>query len=108
MQLCPAKPTTKRVDVRESSRGDDGDERPARGILLLQAILVMGILSLQVDADYFPECCDKCSNFSGVDVCDDVRPSQVPRRARPVKMFRCADMRSTIDGTCGPSCKKHR
>ncbi|KAM3410596.1 hypothetical protein ACQJBY_002678 [Aegilops geniculata] len=82
-------------------------------ILILQAVLVMGILS-HVNADFFPKCCNNCRSFSGVDVCDDAHP-QCPKGCSacrvvtpsPHKTFRCADMKSTIDGTCGGPCKKH-
>ncbi|KAF6995995.1 hypothetical protein CFC21_012402 [Triticum aestivum] len=82
-------------------------------IIVLHAIRVMGIL-VHVNADYFPKCCDKCRSFSGVDVCDDAHP-QCPKgcsacravQTGRVKMFRCADMRSTINDTCGPRCKKN-
>ncbi|KAF6990275.1 hypothetical protein CFC21_007484 [Triticum aestivum] len=82
-------------------------------ILVLQAILVMGILA-HVNANYFPICCNECRSFSGVVICDDAHP-QCPKgcsTCRPVqtgsvKMLQCADMRSTINGTRDPRCKKN-
>ncbi|KAI4962810.1 hypothetical protein ZWY2020_043516 [Hordeum vulgare] len=81
-------------------------------ILILQAVLVMGVLS-HVNADYFPTCCNNCRSFSGVDVCDDAHP-QCPTGCSACRVvttnpqtFRCADMKTTVDGTCGGPCKKY-
>uniref|UniRef100_A0ACD5WPS5 Uncharacterized protein n=1 Tax=Avena sativa TaxID=4498 RepID=A0ACD5WPS5_AVESA len=82
-------------------------------ILVLQAVLVMGILS-HVNADYFPTCCDNCRSFSGVDVCDDAHPTCPTGcsacrvvQTTPTQTFRCADMKNTVDGTCGGPCTKY-
>ncbi|KAM3404221.1 hypothetical protein ACQJBY_007357 [Aegilops geniculata] len=81
-------------------------------ILILQAVLVMGVLS-HVNADFFPKCCNNCRSFSGVDVCDDAHP-KCPKGCSVCRvvstspeMWRCADMKSTVDGTCGGPCKKY-
>ena len=71
-------------------------------------------LSMVRAADFFPTCCDNCRSFSGVDVCDDAHP-QCPTgcsacrvvTTTPTQTFRCADMKNTVDGTCGGPCKKY-
>ncbi|KQK06151.1 uncharacterized protein LOC100823259 [Brachypodium distachyon] len=83
-------------------------------ILVLQAVLVMGILAEVNAVGYWPKCCDNCTSFSGVQVCDDnmarCHPHCVKCRVvqeKPVKTFRCADA-ITVDGTCGRKpCKHH-
>ena len=80
-------------------------------ILVLQAVLVMGILS-QANAE-FPKCCDNCRFFSGAVVCDDAGPKcrdgcvncRVVQTS-PKKTFRCADAR-VDDGTPCKPCKKY-
>ncbi|KAI5018663.1 uncharacterized protein LOC123413056 [Hordeum vulgare subsp. vulgare] len=80
-------------------------------ILILEAVLVMGILSHVKAEVSFPKCCNSCRSFSGAAFCDDVLPKCPPDCAwcrvvqvRPVKTFRCADGK-TADGSCQP-CKK--
>ncbi|KAF6989958.1 hypothetical protein CFC21_007222 [Triticum aestivum] len=87
-------------------------------LVVLQAIMVIGILSHAAD-DNFPKCCDHCNSWSGYQFCDDVGP-----RCRdgcvnchvvetsPVKTFRCGDGRPVLGGQgtptpCPPPCKKH-
>ena len=80
-------------------------------ILLLQAVLVMGILS-HANAE-FPKCCNSCRFFSGAVVCDDAGPKCRDGcvncrvvQATPPKTYRCADAR-VDDGTPCKPCKKH-
>ncbi|XBI85366.1 hypothetical protein VPH35_093519 [Triticum aestivum] len=90
-------------------------------LVVLQAIMVIGILSHAAD-DNFPKCCDHCNSWSGYQFCDDVGP-----RCRdgcvnchvvetsPVKTFRynfpkCCDNCNSWSGAqfcddVGPKCR---
>ena len=85
-------------------------------ILVLQAVMVMGILSHSLAADdNFPKCCDNCNSWSGAQFCDDVGPKCRDGcvnchvvQTRPVKTFRCGDGRAALpENPCPPPCKKN-
>ncbi|KAM0854155.1 hypothetical protein ACQ4PT_050608 [Festuca glaucescens] len=83
-------------------------------ILVLEAVLVLGVLSHANAAGYVPKCCDNCNSFSGPLVCDDTMAKCHPDcwncvvvQEHPVKKYKCADAQAVGFVPCPPPCKKH-